>query len=270
MNGLTIGVNGAALVTGSGNGIGAGCALALARAGAHVTVTDIDEAAAARTRDEIRAEGGRADAAPLDVTDESAWKQVVSAVEEEHGRVAVLVNNAGLKASLVPDDRGVLDIDMATFDLMLAVNLRGAVLGTRQVLPAMIEAGSGSIIMMSSIGSMSSVRGLGTTYSTTKAAMNGLMRSVAVTYGPLGVRCNCVAPGLIMVESQLAARPDMADSTAGMGTRPGAASEIGSVVAFLSSPGSSYINGQVMVVDGGLTANMPALTSPPAKAEERR
>lgn len=262
-------VTGAAIVTGAGNGIGAACAEALARAGAEVTVADIDEAAAERTAERIRRDGGAATAVRLDISDEQGWQKVVADVEARHGHVSTLVNNAGIKAALVPDDRGLLELSMATFDRMLGVNLRGTVLGARAVLPGMIDAGRGSIINMSSVAADRSVRGVGVTYSVSKGALNALTRSLAVTYGPLGVRCNAVAPGVVMVESQVKARPDQAEPLTALGLVAGTAEQIADAVQFLASTASSYVNGHILAVDGGLSATMPGLTRDPAELENR-
>jgi NAD(P)-dependent dehydrogenase (short-subunit alcohol dehydrogenase family) len=248
-----------ALVTGAGAGIGRGCALALAARGATVIATDIDLAAAQETSEHIRAAGGTSEAFALDVGDDSAWESVLAAVRERHGPVTVLVNNAALKAS-VAGDRGLLDSSLEVWDRVVATNLRGPMLGARRVLPDMIGAGTGAITMMTSTAALYSISGFATAYSSAKAGMIGLTRTIAATYGPQGVRCNAVAPGVIMVGDDTASQEAFRKATGGLVERTGVPADIAETVVFLSSDAGSYINGQVLVVDGGITAHMPGLS----------
>jgi NAD(P)-dependent dehydrogenase (short-subunit alcohol dehydrogenase family) len=254
-------VAGVALVTGAGAGIGRGCAHALASAGAHVVVTDINAETAESVHAEIAGAGGKSTPFHLDVTDETEWVAVVSEVAGKYGPISTLLNNAALKASLVPDDRAALDTNLQTFDRMIAINLRGPFLGIRTVLPGMLDRGAGSIINISSIVSMFAVSSLGMAYGCAKAGINALTKQTAVTYGPLGVRCNAIAPGVIIVDESAVAQQQFRESTAGMTARSGRPHDIGAAVCFLASDGAEYVNGQVLAVDGGLTSRQPGLAS---------
>jgi NAD(P)-dependent dehydrogenase (short-subunit alcohol dehydrogenase family) len=227
-----------------------------------VIVTGRNLAAIEETHVAIERSGGKSAFYQLDVTDEGAWTGVVNDVSERFGPVSTLVNNAALKASLVPDDRGILDLTMSTFDRMIEVNLRGPVLGIRTVLPAMIDRGAGSIINISSAVSIVAVPFLSTAYGCAKAALNSLSRSIAVTYGTNGVRCNTVAPGVIVVDEERDAQKEFAQSTIGLTGRAGRSPDVGALVAFLASDAAGFINGQLISVDGGLTTHMPGLASP--------
>jgi NAD(P)-dependent dehydrogenase (short-subunit alcohol dehydrogenase family) len=241
------------LVTGAGGGIGRACARALANTGARVVITDINEAGAEETHRLIAGADGDSTFYKLDVTDEHQWDRVISDVEQKHGQVSTLVNNAALKTSLVPKDRALLDIDLATWDLVLNVNLRGPMLGSRRVVPAMLDAGRGSIIMINSINSFVVVPNRGTVYATSKAGLYGLMRAVAASYGPHGVRCNAVAPGVTLADD---ASVDGDSASSVLTGRDARGKDIADAVVFLASEAASFINGQMLIVDGGLTAHM--------------
>lgn len=248
-----------ALVTGAGSGIGRGCALGLAAAGAAVVVTDLDPDTAQQTHELIAEQGGSSAAYTLDVAEDGAWEAVLQDVRATLGPVTVLVNNAALKAS-VAGDGGLLDTPVPVWDGVFAVNLRGPMLGTRRVLPDMLAAGTGSIIMMTSTSALHSVAGFATAYSSAKAGMIGLTRMIAATYGTQGVRCNAIAPGVIMVGDDTASQEAFRESSGGLTQRPGRPADIASTAVFLAGEAGEYINGQVLVVDGGLTAHMPGLS----------
>jgi NAD(P)-dependent dehydrogenase (short-subunit alcohol dehydrogenase family) len=251
-----------AIVTGAGSGIGRGCARSLARAGMQVIVTGRNLTTIEETHVAIEKSGGKSAFYELDVTREEAWTGVVNDVSERYGPISTLVNNAALKASLVPDDRGILDLSMSTFDRMIQVNLRGPVLGIRTVLPAMLDRAAGSIINISSTVSIAAVPFLSTAYGCAKAALNSLTRSIAVTYGTSGVRCNTVAPGVVVVDEDGDAQRDFEQSTTGLTGRVGRPPDVGALVAFLASDAAGFINGQLITVDGGLTAHLAGLASP--------
>ncbi|CAL9353910.1 SDR family NAD(P)-dependent oxidoreductase [Streptomyces sp. enrichment culture] len=248
-----------ALVTGAGAGIGRSCALALAARGATVMATDIDFTTAQKTAELIHAAGGDSEAFALDVTDDSAWESVLAAARERYGPVTVLVNNAALKAS-VAGDRGLLGSSLDVWDRVLATNLRGPMLGARRVLPDMLAAGTGSITMMTSTAALYAISSFATAYSSAKAGMIGLTRTIAASYGPQGVRCNAVAPGVIATDDDTASQEAFMKAAGGLVQRTGVPADIGETVAFLASDAGSYINGQVLVVDGGITAHMPGLS----------
>ena len=244
-----------ALVTGAGAGIGRGTAIALAEGGATVVVTDINRTSCEETDELIRRQGGSSVAYQLDVADDDAWETVLNEVRHAYAPVSVLVNNAAFKA-YQSGDRGLLDTPIATWDRMLSVNLRGPMLGARRVLPGMLDAGTGSIIMITSTAALHSVAGFATAYGTAKAGLGGLTRAIATTYGARGVRCNAIAPGVIMVSED---QERFRQGNGALTKRPGRPLDIAATVVFLASDDGEFINGQVIVVDGGLTAHFPGL-----------
>jgi NAD(P)-dependent dehydrogenase (short-subunit alcohol dehydrogenase family) len=252
-----------ALITGAGAGIGRGCAIALAAAGATVVVTDINSAGVAETTALIKQNGGQAYSYSLNITDAGQWNEVVTDVNAQYGPITVLVNNAALKSSLAPGDVGLVELNIDTWDRMFEVNVRGPMLGSRRVLPGMLAQGHGSIIMISSLSAFLATPNACTAYSPTKAAVDALMRSIAVTYGREGIRCNSIAPGVTIVDDS-PAQQRREERMKGVLGRTGRPADIGGAVAFLASRSSEYVNGQVLAVDGGLSVRMAASTAPAA------
>lgn len=237
--------NEVAVVTGAGSGIGRAIANYLAGAGAHVVVVDRDEAAAQATVDGI---GHSAEALTLDITDSSAVATAFAAIADRHGRIDVLVNNAGVYPMLAIDE-----LDDATWDRVLSVNLRGAFTCMREAARRM-ESG-GRIVNISSIDSLRpSAVGLGH-YGASKAALNALTRSAAVEYGPLGLRVNALLPGVIATEGTSATPDEQRREWASRTPvrRLGTPEDIAGAVLFLVSPFAAFVQGHGLVVDGGIT-----------------
>jgi NAD(P)-dependent dehydrogenase (short-subunit alcohol dehydrogenase family) len=256
---------GVALVTGAGAGIGRACATALAADGFLVAVNDLDQAACASTVDLIRSGGCQAEAFPFDVSDEAAWHSAAREIRSVLGAVTALVHNAAVKASSDPGDGALLDMQLSSWDRTMAVNLRGPMLGTRTILPQMLEERHGSIVMISSISAVRSVPGLATAYTAAKAGLIGLTQTIAVTYGSSGIRCNAIAPGIVLPDD-----PPNRPGTAAAGTslaaagligHDGRAGDISSVVAFLAGPKSLFVNGQTLVVDGGISVHLAGVAA---------
>ena len=222
-------------------------------------MTDLDEAAAQSVADEIAATGAQAASHPLDVADEAQWTGAVAAAARLFGPVTMLVGNAALTSpAVMARDLGVLDLDMADWDRVIGVNLRGNLLGCRAVLPAMLEAGKGSITFTSSILGARAGRARAA-YSVSKAGLDALVRSVATTYGSRGIRCNAVAPGFVATDAMRGAAPPervgALARTSALG-RLAAPEEIAAVIAFLASDRPSYLTGQTVTVDGGVVAQL--------------
>lgn len=258
-----------AVVTGAGSGIGAASAAALAEAGAAVAVTDIDLEAAQRVAAAIVDKGHSAVALRLDVADEAAWVAVLDEVRRVLGPVTVLHSNAALTSpEAYAADLGVVDLDVAVFDRIIAVNLRGGVLGCKHVVPGMVAAGGGSIVLTSSVKGLTGSAHR-TAYSISKGGLDALARSVATGYGKGGVRCNAVAPGIVLTDAAASipaaqrAELEAAHLTPSLG-RP---EDVANAVVFLASDAAAFITGQVICVDGGLVAHTAALSPAGSRGE---
>jgi NAD(P)-dependent dehydrogenase (short-subunit alcohol dehydrogenase family) len=242
-----------AIVTGAARGIGAATAAHLAVLGARVAVTDRDRDGALAVAAELVAAGHEAIGLTCDVSDAAAVAAMVGDVETRFGWVDLLDHNAAWT-----DFRTDLDaeeVDLATWDRVLATNATGGLLLVRAVLPRMQARGGGAIVLISS-GSASIGEHRRVAYGVSKAAVEQLGRHVAARYGQDGIRCNVVAPGFILTET--AARGVSEAGRARLaGQNPlgrlGTPEDIAHVVGFLLSDRAGFVNGQVIRVDGGLT-----------------
>ncbi len=240
-----------ALITGAGAGIGRDSALAFAREGAAVAVVDVRKPRAEQTAELIRSEDGRARAFECDVRFLDPVQSTVAAVLAEFGRIDVVFNDAGTTRP-----GNVVTISLEDWDMVLDVNLRGTFNVSRAALPHMLERGSGSIINMGSVDGLTGDRNMAP-YNAAKAAVVNLSRSMAVDFGPRGIRTNCICPGVIGSPAILKTFTDEQRTRMEKATplrRIGRPSDIASLALFLASDDSSYINGAAMVADGGLMA----------------
>jgi len=244
-----------AIVTGGGGGIGRGIALRFAREGAAVGVLDKNAAGCNRVVREILAAGQRAIALPADVSDASAVAESVARVFNTFGPPTILAHTAGVMPTGT-----ILETREEDWDHVYDVNVKGAFLACRQVIPHMRSAGTGSIILMASITGINGLPGLAA-YSGTKGALIALARALAIDHASEGIRANSIAPGTIdspMLHEFVAAQPDpertrrVFDAVQPRG-RVGTIEEVVNVVAFLASDQSSLINGANIPVDGGMS-----------------
>jgi meso-butanediol dehydrogenase / (S,S)-butanediol dehydrogenase / diacetyl reductase len=248
-----------AIVTGAGSGIGAAIARGLAGEGAAVVLVDRREDRLERERDAIAAAGGRAEAAVLDVRDGAGVRELVDGVLARHGAVDVLVNNAA-----VAGGDGLAGLEDADWDEAVDVALKGAFLLMRAVLPAMVERGGGSIVNVASVNGLMHFGN--DAYGAAKAGLIQLTRSVAVRYGPDGVRANAVAPGTVRTPAwseRLERDPALLERLARWYPlrRVGEPEEVAHAVLFLASPQAAWITGATLPVDGGLLAGNAAMTA---------
>ncbi|UKE48936.1 SDR family oxidoreductase [Xanthomonas translucens pv. cerealis] len=247
-----------AVVTGAGAGIGKACALAIAREGARVVVADIDGPAATACAAQIASAAGQALAVTTDIADAQAVAALFEAAQRHFGGVDLLVNNASAM-QLTPRDRALLELDMEVWDQTMATNLRGTLLCCRQAVPRMIARGGGAIVVMSSCQGLSGDTAQ-TSYAASKAAMNMLSTSLATQYGHAQIRCNAVAPGLIMTDRLVAKLDDATQRHLRrhqLLPRVGRAEDVAALVAFLLSDDAAFITGQVICIDGGMLAHVP-------------
>ena len=248
--------NKVALITGSAGGMGKTAAELFAREGAGIVVTDIATDQGEETARGIRDAGGNAIFVKANVANEDEVKRLVGAAIEAFGHVDVLYNNAGIMPS---DDGSVTDITEATWDKVMDVNLKSAFLCSKYTIPHMVKQGKGSIINVASF-----VAFLGCTvpqdaYTVSKGGMLSLTKSLAVQYGPHGIRCNAICPGpietpLLRVLWTSEEARNLRLNRIPLG-RFGEANDIVYMALYLASDESSWTTGAWLVIDGGITAN---------------
>ena len=240
-----------ALVTGSSRGIGAAIARRMAEAGASVALNynaSID--AAKEVQKSIDSVGGNTMLTAGDVSDESQAEQIIKAVVSEFGRIDILINNAGIHR-----DRLLLRMKTSDFDEVLQVNLRGAFLCTRFVMPHLIRQHYGRVINISSVVGLTGNPGQAN-YAAAKAGLIGFTKAVAREVASRNVTVNAVAPGYIatgMVEDLSEEQRSQILERIPMG-RFGTTEDVAETILFVSSKGAGYLTGQVFTVDGGLIA----------------
>jgi len=239
-----------ALVTGGGGGIGRATAHALAQAGAHVAVSDIDEEAARAVAGEI----GHGEGHRLDVADEAQVKAVVAAVIDRHGRIDVLINNAGLGARMPTED-----LPTERWRQVLAVNLDGSFFCAREAGRHMLAAGQGAVVNVASImGLVGNAHYGHIAYHSAKGAIVNFTRALACEWAARGVRVNAVAPTFArtrltepLLADEAMAQRLLADTPIGRFAEP---EEVAAAILFLASDAAAMITGVTLPVDGGWTA----------------
>jgi NAD(P)-dependent dehydrogenase (short-subunit alcohol dehydrogenase family) len=225
--------------------------------GARVVVAEFDGTAGNETVRMVTEAGGQATFVQADVSQEADARRMVDEAVSAYGRVDVLYNNAGIMPEA---DHSVIDTDVETWDRVMAVNLRGVFLGCKHAIPRMVDQGAGSVINISSFVALLGCSVPQDAYTASKGAVLSLTRSLAVQFGPRGVRSNAICPGPIetpllmdwLVKDEEAKRIRLARNPTGRFGKP---EEVVNMAIYLASDEARWTNGAAMVVDGGISVN---------------
>ncbi|WP_040699990.1 glucose 1-dehydrogenase [Nocardia vinacea] len=237
-----------ALISGGARGMGAAHARALVAEDARVVLGDILDEEGAALAKEI---GDNAAYVHLDVREKQQWQDAVAEAVQRFGALNVLVNNAG-----IVNGNLLVDFELSEWQKIIDINLTGTFLGMQAATPAMIEAGGGSVINISSVEGMRGSPGLHG-YTATKFAVRGLTKSTALELAQYGIRVNSIHPGLIRTPMTEGIPEDFLQIPLGRAADP---SEVSALVTYLASDESSYSTGAEFVIDGGLTVGVPHKT----------
>jgi NAD(P)-dependent dehydrogenase (short-subunit alcohol dehydrogenase family) len=251
-----------AVVTGAANGVGRAIADRFVAEGAAVLILDIDIDAGNATAKALTSAHPQADVAfsPVDVADGDATRAALDAWVAQCGRLDILVNNAVAFNAASPDDGDVVSTPMAVWDRTYDVNVRGPMMSCKHAIPIMLQTAQRGVIL--NVSSTSALRGdvNYTAYSSSKAALHALTRSIAVSHAKRGIRCNTIATGFVMTDAarrnvgplklEILQRSRLVDE-------PGTPEDIAALATFLASDEARYITGQTYLIEGGATANQP-------------
>lgn len=243
-----------ALVTGSARGIGRAVAYALGKAGARIVINDLDEARCRETHNAFREEGIETSVVAFDVSDRAAVMDAKHQLEAQGWPIDILVSNAGFQ-----NRKPLIDMAPEEWQALMSVHVMGALNCTQAFLPGMCSRGFGRVVMMSSVSAVATMPNIAA-YSTAKASLAAMARAIGVEYGAYGVTANAIAPGFVRT-----------DFTVGLQQREGfeqflqdsvpcarwaVPEDIAPAVLYLTSPAGSFVNGQLLAIDGGMLARM--------------
>lgn len=245
------------IVTGGGSGIGAAAARTLAASGASVLVADINIEAANAVAKDITEKGGKAEACEVDVSSHSDNLRMAETAAASFGRVDFAFLNAGLVAP-----GSILTGERADWQRVIDINVLGVLSGIQATAPGMVEQGSGSIVVTSSVAGVRGDKFMAP-YIMTKHAAVGLVRAAAAELAPQGVRVNAICPGAVDTPMVAMAAPEGSEFRERLGNihpmgRIGQPEEIAAMVEFLVSDKASFVTGEAIRVDGGIGANVPS------------
>lgn len=244
------------VITGAAAGIGAVTAKIAASEGATVLLADIDERGAAHQAETIRSEGGSAISCRLDLGDEASIQNMINLAVERFGGLDGVFNNAA-DTSLTETDHGIETMDTALWDKTMEINLRGTMLSCKYAIPALRARGGGAIVNVASGSALRGTVNL-SAYAVSKAGVVTLSQYVAAQHGKEGIRCNSIAPGLIMTPKTVSTFPPVLKDLAMRHTlarRLGAPADIAWTFVWLASDEGAYVNGQCLAVDGGVLSH---------------
>jgi NAD(P)-dependent dehydrogenase (short-subunit alcohol dehydrogenase family) len=244
-----------AVITGSASGMGTAITKLYAKEGAKVVATDIDFEGLQKVVDEIKADGGEVVALKADVSKKEDVEKMVDKAVSTYGTLDILVNNAGVMDNF----RTAEDVSDEIWKRVFAINVDGPMMAIRKALPIFLEKGNGVIINISSIGGLRGSRA-GIAYTASKHAVNGITKNVGFQYAQKGIRCNAIAPGGVKtsigntIKNPSQFGSERAQAGANLNPRYGEPEEIAKVALFLASDDSSFVNGEIIVADGGWIA----------------
>jgi NAD(P)-dependent dehydrogenase (short-subunit alcohol dehydrogenase family) len=244
-----------AIVTGAASGMGKEIALLFSSQGAKVVLADINFEGAQAIEKEIKENGFEAVALKVDISKLEDVEKMLSATVDEYGTLDILVNNAGIMDNFEP----VGDVTDEVWDRVFSINTKGVMMATRKAVRIFLEKESGIIINIASTGGFSGAHS-GVAYGASKHAVIGITKNTAFMYAEKGIRCNAIAPGAVdtNISQSMTSMNEFGMSRATqahqLSPRTGSPKEIANVALFLASEDASFVNGAVIVADGGWTA----------------